>query len=81
MLNLVEQRLRCVIEQHVGLVEEEDELRQFHITDFRQGGVELGEEPQQEGGVELRLHHQFVGCQYAHHTLAAFGLHQVVDVE
>ena len=81
LFDLVEQSLGGAVEEHVGFVEEEHELRQFHVAHFGQGGVELGEQPQQEGGVELRLHHQFVGSQHVHHTLAPLGLHQVVDVE
>ena len=65
----------------MGLVEEEHEFGQFQIAHLRQGGVEFGEEPQQIGGVEFGLHHQFVGSQHTHHTLAAFGLDEVVDVE
>ena len=32
LLNLVGQGLRGVLKEHVGLVEEEDELWQFHIA-------------------------------------------------
>ena len=75
LFNLVEQRLGGAVEQHVGLIEEKHEFGQLHIPDFRKGGVELGEQPQQEGGIELWLHHQLVGSQHIHHTLAALGLH------
>ena len=81
LFNLVEQGLRGVREQHVGLVEEEHEFRQRQVAHFRQGRVEFAEEPQQEGGVEFRLHHQFVGSEHAHHTLAAFYGQQVLDIE
>ncbi len=81
MLNLVEQCLRGVCEQHVGLVEEEYKFRQWQIAHLGQGGVEFREQPQQERRVEFWLHHQFIGGQHVHDTLAAFCLHQVVDIE
>ena len=81
MLNLVEQGFRGIFEQHVGLVEEEHEFRQWQIAYFRQGGIELAQQPQQIGGVELGLHHQLISSQHIHHTLTAFNLHQVADVE
>ena len=81
LFDLVEQGFGGAVEEHVGLVEEEHEFRQFHVAHFGEGGVEFREQPQQEGGVEFRLHHQFVGSQHVHHTLASLGLHQVVDIE
>ena len=78
---LVEQGLTGAVEEHMGLIEEEHELGQGQVAHFRQGGVELRQQPQQEGGVEFGLHHQLVGCQYAHHTFAAFRLQQVIDFE
>ena len=81
LLYLVEQGLAGAFEQHVGLVEEEDELGQLQVAHLGQLGIELREQPQQECAVELRLHHQLVGSQHAHHALAAFCLQQVVDVE
>ena len=81
LFDLVEQGFGGAVEEHVGLVEEEHEFRQFHVAHFGQGGVEFGEQPQEECGVKLRLHHQLVGSQHVHHTLSPFGLHQVVDVE
>ena len=81
LLNLVEQGLRGVGEEHVGLIEEEDELGQGQVAHLGQRGVELREEPEQKRRVELGLHHQLVGSQHVHDALAALGLHQVVDVE
>ena len=49
LLDLVGQRLAGPFEKHVRLVEEEDQFREFHVSDLREGGVELGEEPEQEG--------------------------------
>ena len=65
----------------MSLVEEEHEFRQWQVAHFGQGGVEFAEQPQQEGGVEFGLHHQFVGCQHAHHALATLYGQQVLDVE
>ena len=65
----------------MGLVEEEHEFRQWQIAYFRQGGIELAQQPQQIGGIELGLHHQLISSQHIHHTLTAFNLHQVADVE
>ena len=48
LLDLVGQRLAGPFEKHVCLVEEEDQFREFHVSDLREGGVELGEEPEQE---------------------------------
>ncbi len=62
------------------LVEEEHQLRQVEVAHLGQLRVELAHQPQQERGVELRLHHQLVGCQHIHHALALLGLHQVEDV-
>ena len=81
LLDLVYQRFGGVLEERVRLVEEEYQLRLVEVADFGQGGVELGEQPQQEGAVKLGLHHQFVGSEHAHDALAVFGLDKVVDVE
>ena len=65
----------------MGLVEEENELRQLHVTHLGKGGVQLRQQPQEEGTVELGLHHQLIGCQHTHDTLAVLGLHQVIDIK
>ena len=65
----------------MGFVEEEDELREVQVADLREGAVELGKKPQQEGRVELRLEHQLVGGEDVHHTLAPLALQEVVDIE
>ena len=81
LLDFVDQGLGGVVEEGVRLVEEEDELGKVHVAHLGQGAVEFGEEPQKEGAVELRLHHQAVGSQYIHNAFAPFGLHKVEDVE
>ncbi len=50
-----EEGLRGPVEEQVRLVEEEDELGLLQVADLRQIGVEVGEQPHQEGGEELRL--------------------------
>ena len=81
LLDLGGEGLGSILEEHVGLVEEEDELREVQVTDLREGAVELGKKPQQEGRVELRLEHQLVGGEDVHHTLAPLALQEVVDIE
>ena len=65
----------------MGLVEEEYELREFHVTHLREGCIELGHEPEEEGRIELRLKHQFVGSKDIHNALLALALEEVVDIE
>ena len=81
LLYLVHHRLARVLEEHMCLVEEEDELWLVEVSYLRQLRVDVAHQPKQEGAVELRLKHQLVGGQHAHHALASFGLHQVLDVE
>ncbi len=64
------------------LVEEEHQLRLVEIAHLGKLLEQLGEQPQQEGGVELRILHQLVGGQDVDDAAAvAVLLHQVVDVE
>ena len=63
LLDLVQQRLGRVIEQQVGLVEEEDHLRLGLVAHLGQLLEEFREQPQQEGAVEFRRVHQLVGHQ------------------
>ena len=81
LLDLADQGGSRVREEGVGLVEEEHELRQLRIADLRHRGVDLGEQPQQEGRIELRIEHQLVGGQHAHHALAVLDGEEVLDVE
>ena len=81
LLNLVGHGLRRILEEHVRLVEEEDELRQGKVAHLGQLRVEVREEPQQEGTVQFGLHHQLIGSQHVHDALSVAGLQQVVYVE
>ena len=54
LLDLVQQLLRRIGKEQMRLVEEENELRLVRIADFRQPLVQLGQEPQEHGRIELR---------------------------
>ena len=65
----------------MGLVEEEHQLGKFHITHLGHLRVQLGDEPQQESGVELWLEHKLVCHEHVHYALAILGVEKVLDVE
>ena len=48
-LDFIEERLLGVIENQMRFVDEEHELRFVHVADFRERGVELGEQLEHEG--------------------------------
>ncbi len=81
LFNLVSQSLGGILEQHVGLIEEEHHLGQIHITDFRHLVINFREQPHQKSRIQLRLKHQFVSCQDVHHATSSFSLQQVKDVK
>ena len=81
LLDLVDQGLGGAVEEHMRLVEEEHEFRQFEVAHFGEGGVEFGHQPQQVGGVEFRVEHQLVGGQDVHHAAAVLHGEEVVHVE
>ena len=82
LLDAVDQHLRRVVEEQMRLVEEEDQARLVRIAHFRQDLEQLGHQPQQEGGVEPRVHHQLVGGEHADRTPAvAGGAHDVGDAQ
>src|SRR6267142_1439655 len=51
------------------------------FTAFRQMLEELGQHPQEEGGVELRRVHQLLGGEDADHALAVLLAHQIRYLE
>ena len=61
LLDLLEERLRRVVEEEMGLVEEEDQLRLLGIADLGQVLEQLREQPEEEGRVEARRLHQLDG--------------------
>ena len=82
LLDLVDQRRRGVVEQQVRFVEEETQLRAIGIADFGQGFEQFRQQPQQEGGVELRRGHQPVRGQNVHHPApAVVGAQEIGKVE
>ena len=81
LLDLGGQGLGGVLEEHMGLVEEEDELGKVHVADLREGAVQLGQQPEEEGRIELGLEHELVRGQDVHHALPALALEEVEDVE
>jgi hypothetical protein len=54
LLDLVDQRRRRIVEQQVRLVEEEHQLRLVEVARFGQLLEQLGQQPEQEGRVQLR---------------------------
>ena len=80
-LHLLHERGRRVGEEQVRLVEEEHELRLLEVPDLREILEQLREQPEEERGVEPRVHHQLVGRQHVDHALAVDGLHEVRDVQ
>jgi hypothetical protein len=81
LLDLFQQRRRRIVEQQVGLVEEEGQLGPRQVARFRQLLEQLGQQPEQEAGIEAWRIHQLFGGQHVDHALAIHRLHQVLDVE
>jgi hypothetical protein len=69
-LDALDQHLGRVVEQQVGLVEEKHQLGLLGVADLGQLLEQLGQHPQQEGGVQARRVHQLVGGQDVDHALA-----------
>ena len=51
------------------------------FADLREGAVQLGQQPEEEGRIELGLEHELVRGQDVHHALPALALEEVEDVE
>ena len=80
LLDLVDQRLGCVIEQQMRLVEEKGQSWQLGVSALRQIFVQFRQQPEQEGGVEAGLQKQLVGGQNVDMPPAIQrGLHQIVQ--
>src|SRR5262249_6795610 len=70
-----------ILEQKMGLIEEENELGLLRIAHFGEPFEQLGQKPEQEGRVQLRRFQQLVGGEDVDHA-AAIGrcpqeIHQV----
>src|SRR3546814_18336585 len=61
LLDLFSERGRRIVEQQMRLVEEEDELRLVGVADFGKRLEHLSQQTEQEGRIELRASHEFVG--------------------
>ena len=81
LLDLLEQRLRRLVEQQMRLVEEEHQLRLLRVAHFRQVLEELREQPEQEGRIELRRAHQLLGGEDADDALSALHAHEIGELE
>jgi hypothetical protein len=81
LLDLLLERLGGIVEQQMRLVEEEDDFGLVQIADFRQLLEQFGEQPEQEGGVELRRLHELVGHDDVDHPPPAVRLQEVVQVQ
>ena len=71
LFNFIQQHLRRVVEQQMRLIEEEHQLRFIEVAGFRQALVELGEHPQQAGGVQLRHLVELFGAKDIDHPFTA----------
>ena len=80
LLYLRHQRLGCVVEQQVRLVEEEDELRLVQVSHLRQLVVDGGQEPHQEGGIEPWVVVELIRREDVEHTLLGV-VHSLRDEE
>ena len=63
LLDLLEECVGGVLEQQVGFVEEEAQLRLVRVANLGERLEQLGQEPQEERGVEPGGRHQLVGGQ------------------
>ena len=79
--NALDEHSRRFFEEQMRFVKEENELGFFQVAHLGQLFKEFRQHPQQEGGIEARAVHQLVGGQDVDHTPAAFGLHEVGNVE
>ena len=71
-----------MVEQQVSFIEEKDDARFFRIAHFRQLFEQLGDQPEQEGRIDLRTLHQLIGGEDIDHPATVGpGLHQVGQVE
>ena len=69
----VQEGLGGVVEQQVGLVEEEHQLRLVDVTDLGQLVEQVGQQPHQEGGEHRGPLDQIGQLQQRHHALAVPG--------
>ncbi len=81
-LDLLQQRLGGVVEQEVRLVEEEDQDRLVRIPHLGQLLEQLGEQPEQEAGIEPAGLGQLARGQHVDVAVAGLvGLQQILNVQ
>src|SRR5690606_29190634 len=82
LLHTLQERGRRIIEQQVCLVEDEHQLGLLQIPHLGQVLEQLGKQPQQEAGIQLRLHDQLIRRQDADDATAAeVRTHQVAQLQ
>ena len=82
LLDLFQQRAGRFVEEQVRFIEEEDEFGLVAVADLRQLFKEVGQEPQQERGIQARRVQQSISRQDVHNTVTGrIGLHEVIQVE
>ncbi len=82
LFDLVLHRLRQVVEKQMCFIEEENELRLVHVTDFRKALEKFAEHPEHECGVRARRAHERGGVQDTDDAAAIFGdLHEICEIE
>src|SRR5690606_40385744 len=62
-LNFILQGRASIIKQEMGFIKEKHQFRFFQIANFGKLFKQLGEHPEQEGGIQLRRVHQLVSRQ------------------
>ena len=81
-LDGVLQGVRRIVEQQVRLVEEEHQLRLLRVAHLRQAFEQFGQQPQQEGGIELGTAHQLFCRQHVHHAAPLLvDMQEIVDLQ
>ena len=82
LLHLLHQGLWGSVEQKMGLVEEEGQLGLVQVARFGQHFIQLGEHPQQEGGVQQGMLEQLLALQNVHDAPAVFRpVHPVGNIQ
>ena len=82
LFDFIQQHLRSIVEQQVRFIEEEHQFWFLQIARFRQLFIQLGEHPQQAGGVQFGHLVELLGAEDINHPFAAgVGTHPVFDVQ
>ena len=71
LFDLIPQCFGNIVEQQMRFVKEEHHPRFLQIPHFRQDRVQFREHPEQEGGIQCLIVHQFPAVQHVDHALSA----------